>query len=165
MTASQLFAFIATRTAYANVVPHGPLSQSQFNRKVANAFSANTGRTVHIGEIVFFPLAAPNSALSLQMPNVILCDGSEVAKISFPELAEYLGDTQGTAVDPLNFVLPDVRNFVFAPSVPVQVVDTGGTVTTGQDSSTPTEAGQSGGTSGSYPVSGGRPRVSGDFEV
>lgn len=162
---SQLFAFIATRTTYQNVVPRSAVSQAEFNRKVANAFSGNQGRTVQVGEIVFFPLASPNSARSLQMPNVILCDGSEVAKLSFPELAEYLGDSQGTPTNAANFVLPDVRNFVFSPTVPVQVVDAGGTVTTGQDTVTPENAGETGGTQGAYPVSGGRPRTLDDENV
>ena len=163
MAASQLFAFIATKTTYSNVVPRGPMSQQKFNRSVANAFSGNQGRPTHVGEIVFFPLGAPASSDALQMPNVILCDGSEVAKVSFPELAAYLGDSQGTPSNAANFVLPDVRNFVFTSTVPVQVVDSGGTVTTGQDSSSPEGAGQAGGTQGGNPVSGGRPQnISGD---
>lgn len=157
--ASQLFAFIATKTTYSSVVPRSAVTQAEFNRKITNAFAGNTGRPVHIGEIIFFPLASPDSARSLQMPNVILCDGSEVPKLSFPELAEYLGNTQGTPVDAANFVLPDVRSFIFAPTVPVQVVDTGGTVTTGQETIVPTESGETGATQGTYVVSGGRPRT------
>ena len=160
---NQLFAFIATRTTYQNVVPRGPMSQQKFNRSVANAFSGNQGRPTHIGEIIFFPLGAPASSEALQMPNVILCDGSEVAKASFPELAAYLGDSQGTPTSASNFVLPDVRNFVFTSTVPVQVVDSGGTVTTGQDTTSPETIGQTGGTQGGNPVSGGRPQtISGD---
>ena len=138
---NQLFAFIATKTTYSNVVPRGPMSQQKFNRSVANAFSGNQGRPTHIGEIIFFPLGAPASSEALQMPNVILCDG------------------QGTPTSAANFVLPDVRNFVFTSTVPVQVVDSGGTVTTGQDTTSPETIGQTGGTQGGNPVSGGRPRT------
>lgn len=154
---SQLFAFIATKTTYQSVVPRAAVTQAEFNRKVVNAFTGNTGRPVHVGELIFFPLASPNSARALQMPNVILCDGSEVSKLSFPELAEYLGDSQGTPVDAANFVLPDVRDFVFATTVPVQVIDTGGTVTTGQETIAPEVASETGGTQGGFTPSGGRP--------
>jgi hypothetical protein len=62
--------------------------------------------------------------------NHLLCDGREVSKASFPELYSYLGDTQGTPVNPDNFLLPDYLT-AFAPA-PTADVETAadGTVTT-----------------------------------
>ena len=38
----------------------------------------------------------------------LVCDGTEVAKATYPDLYGAIGDVWGVAVDPLNFVLPDV---------------------------------------------------------
>jgi len=42
----------------------------------------------------------------------LLCDGSEVAKASYPELYEVIGDVFGTASDATLFRLPDLRECV-----------------------------------------------------
>lgn len=42
----------------------------------------------------------------------LLCDGSEVAKATYPELYEVIGDVFGTASDATMFCLPDLRECV-----------------------------------------------------
>lgn len=42
----------------------------------------------------------------------LLCDGSEVAKATYPELYEVIGDVFGTASDATLFCLPDLRECV-----------------------------------------------------
>ena len=39
----------------------------------------------------------------------LLCDGLEVAKSLYPQLWNYIGTTYGTASNPLNIKLPDLR--------------------------------------------------------
>ena len=87
---------------------------------------------------------------------MVLCDGSELSKLSFPELFEYLGDSQGTPVDAANFVLPDfVGAATPAPTYPVQVV-TQSDVNTGTPPTIP-PTGTPGGVTNPNPPSGGRP--------
>lgn len=150
MTADTLFAFIATKTTYANVVPDRARNQEDFNRRVSLAFKGNQGQQLQVGRISFFPL-------SKAVPGHLLCDGGEVSKTAFPELYSYLGDTQGTATDSANFKLPDIRNFAFSATVPVQTVDQGGTVSTGGTVTEPTEPGETGGSVGGNIPSGGKP--------
>ena len=147
---TQLFGFIATKTSYANVVPQGPMSQGQFNRRVANAFAGNEGRLTQVGEILFFPISTPD------MANVVLCDGKQLSSASFPELSDFLGTSQGVAAAG-KFVLPNTTTFVFAPTVPVQTVDPAGTVITSKPVVEPTAAGATGGTTGGNVDSGGKP--------
>lgn len=152
MAANQVFTFVATKTTYANVVPRGPMSQQKFNRSVANAIAGNQGGTTRVGELRDFPL-------STAIPGFLLCDGSEVAQIDFPELYAYLGDSQGTPVNAANFLIPNyVGAKTQAPTAPAQTI-VGGTVSTGGTATSPTQPGQAGGTVGGSPVSGGRPRT------
>lgn len=146
---SSFFKFIATRTSYATSIPlRTPINE--LTRRVRGALSATAYPTM-VGELKEFPLSTP-------VAGFLLCDGSEVAKLDFPELDAYLDDNEGTPVDPLNFVLPDfVGVNTPAPTYPEQTIE-GGTVSTGGETTAPTEPGQTGGTIGGGVVSGGRPR-------
>lgn len=153
---SVFFRFIATRTSYASSIPlRTPINE--LTRRIRGAMAATAYPTI-VGELKDFPL-------STAVPNFLLCDGSEQVKAAFPELYAYLGDSQGTAVDTANFVLPDfVGTSTVAPTYPAQTVE-GGTVNTGGEATAPTEPGETGGSVGGSPVSGGRARtLSGDYE-
>jgi hypothetical protein len=148
---SETFTFIATKTTYATTIPLSIGSLGELVRRVRNAMLATAYPTT-VGELREFPLSKP-------LANFLLCDGSEVERVSFPELFAYLGDTQGAATDPANFLLPDYRGAkVPAVVYPVQDV-TGSDVGVGQETQEPVSSGQTGGTTGGNPVSGGRPRL------
>lgn len=143
---SQFFSYICTKQTADPFVPATAVSLGILARDVSDSFYAIQGGHLRIGQIAFFPVQRA-------IPFHLLCDGSEVAKVDFPELFEFLADTQGTPVDPDNFVLP---NFVgaFEPAAtatPETVVD--GTVT----SETPSAGtGDSGGSIDYAVDSGGR---------
>lgn len=145
---STYFRFIATKTTYAATIPLTATSVPELARRVRGALLA-TGYPLRVGELKDFPL-------STSQANMVLCDGSELPKLSFSELFEYLGDSQGTPVDAANFVLP---NFVGvstpAPTYPVQVV-TPSDVNTGTPPTIP-PTGTPGGVVRPNPPSGGRP--------
>jgi hypothetical protein len=147
---SSVFTFIATRTTYATTIPlRTPLND--LTRRVRNTLSA-TDYPTRVGELRDFPLATA-------IPGFLLCDGSEIARVSFPELYAYLGDSQGTATSSANFLLPNyVGTKTQAPTAPAQTI-VNGTVNTGGTTTTPSNPGQTGGTVGGSPVSGGRPQT------
>ena len=154
---SVFYRFIATKTSYATTIPLN-VKPNELVRRVRGALLATAYPTL-VGELKDFPL-------STAIPNFLLCDGSEVAQIDFPELYAYLGDSEGTPVVATNFLLPDfVGVSTPAPTYPPQTTD-GGSVNTGGTGTEPTDPGQTGGTTGGNPVSGGRPRtISGGTEA
>lgn len=122
---SGLFAYIATKTTADPYLPPATHDIRILARDVSDAFVALSGGYVMVGELKFFPLQR-------SVPAHLLCDGREVAKISFPELYSYLGDTQGTPADTDNFVLPNfIGATAFDPAPTAEVEETNaGTVTT-----------------------------------
>lgn len=148
---SQLFIFIATKTTADTVVPPTTGNQADFNRRVANAFRANAGGHLVVGDLKL----RPNG---YAIPNHLLCDGSAVSRISFPELFELLGVSEGAGDGATTFNLP---NYLGAPleipaTAPPQTVTVSGTVADSTPITQPTDAGQTGGTDGGNVVSGGR---------
>jgi hypothetical protein len=121
---SELFAYISSKTTADPYIPPVSLDIRKLSRDVSDAFVALSGGYRMVGQVTFFPLQR-------SVPGHLLCDGKEVAKASFPELYSFLGDTQGTPVDPDNFLLPNLigaASFVpAAASEPETVED--GTVT------------------------------------
>ena len=98
---STLFPYIATLTTSDPYLPVRPLDLQRMSRDISDAFVAISGGHQVVGRICFYPVQRT-------VPYHLLCDGKEVAKLSFPELFEYLGTTQGTAVDATNnFLLPN----------------------------------------------------------
>lgn len=154
---SQFYTFIAAKTTYQAVVPTGGEGQAKFNRKVRNALAANQGGAVQVGNLLLRPT-------SDAVPNHLLCDGSAQDQSAFPELFAYLGDSQGAAAVG-KFLLPDfVGTFTPTATVPEQTT-TGGTVSTGGTVTTPTQPGQTGGTSGGNIPSGGRRTDGGFYDI
>jgi len=147
---SEYFRFIATKTTYAATIPSTVSSLADLVYRVRKALLA-TDYPLRVGELKDYPLSTAQG-------NMLLCDGSEVAKLSFPELYAYLGDSQGTPVNPDNFLLPDFVGAATPAAVyPVQEV-TGCDVNTGGVITEPTQPGQTGGVVGGNPPSGGRER-------
>lgn len=120
---SEFFAYVATKSTAEPSVPARSVSVERLSRDISDAFYALQGGYLHVGQLAFFPVQR-------SVPNHLLCDGREVAKVSFPELYEYLGDSQGTPADADNFVLPDYTG-TFTPATTSDVeTATEGTVST-----------------------------------
>ena len=111
---SELFPYICTRTTADPYIPPVVSDIRHLSRDLSDAFVALSGGYRMAGQIVFFPLQR-------SVPAHLLCDGREVGKTIFPELYSFLGDTQGTPVDPDNFVLP---NFIGGAFTPAAAADT-----------------------------------------
>lgn len=154
---AQVYTFIATKTTYATTIPLYVESLADLTRRVRNALSA-TDYPTRIGELRDYPLP-------VAIENFLLCDGSEIPRLSFPELADYLENTQGTPVDPLKFKLPNyLAAKVQAPTAPAQVITaTSSSIGTPPPAETTPAAGEAGGTPVSNPPSGGRFMRSDDF--
>jgi tail collar domain len=95
---SEIFVYICTKTTADPYIP--PYDTHSLARDVSDAFVALSGGYRVVGQLGLYPLQR-------SVPSHLLCDGQEVAKVSFPELYDYLGDTQGTPADADNFVLPN----------------------------------------------------------
>lgn len=151
-----VYTFIATKTTTAATIPSGIGNLQELVYRLRGALRANDYPLI-VGELREFPLSTPQ-------PNFLLCDGSEVLKEAFPQLYAYLGDSQGTPLDPNSFVLPDYQGTKDqAASYPTQTA-TGSDVSSGNTPTEPSGSGATGGSSGYNPPSGGRP-IRNDFEV
>lgn len=152
-----VYTFIATKTTYATTIPSTIASLSELVYRLRGILRANDYPLI-VGELREFPLSTPRA-------NFLLCDGSEIAIESFPELYAYLGNSQGTPVSAENFLLPDYQGTkAQAATYPVQEA-TGSDINTGNTPVEPTGSGGTGGSSDYNPPSGGRPRIIGEFEV
>jgi hypothetical protein len=143
---SLVYVFICTKQTYPLSVPQYTINQADHYRKVHNAFAAIGSGFRRVGDLVLRPTADA-------FDDHLLCDGSTLNRDSFPQLAAYLSPGTDT------FTLPNyLTGLTFASSAPVQTVSEGGTVSTGGAVITPTDPGQTGGTTGGNVSSGGRPR-------
>lgn len=147
-----LYCFIATKTARDTVVPARARTQNDFNRQVRGAIGGMAGGKTLAGNLLLRPTQAA-------VANHLLCDGTVLDIIDFPELAAYLGTTFG-GDGTTTFGLPDYSAQALAvPALTVtQTVSTAGTVSTGGTVTQPSGAGQTGGSTGGNVPSGGRPR-------
>ena len=146
---SEVYTFIATKTTYDRAIPLGPATQAEFNRKLALAFQDISGGTLRVGQLRLMPRATPSP------PFHLLCDGSEVSQEGFPELYDYLGDSEGAAAAGM-FKLPNyIGALTAATTAPAQTVS-GGTVSGGETVTTPSGSGQAGSTQGGNIPSGER---------
>lgn len=74
----------------------------QGNKKIATSVQMNYS-TAPVGTILSFA--------GSKVPNgFLICDGSEVSKITYADLFLTIGDTYGTATDTTKFKLPDLRD-------------------------------------------------------
>ncbi len=164
---SVMFVFIAAKTTPDVALPTQARIQSDFNRRVTNAFRSQGGGRLVVGDLKFRPNG--NS-----IPYHLLCDGSAVSRLSFPELFRFLGTSEGAGDGSTTFNLP---NYLGAPievpaTAPVQTITENGTISSGvpvtdqagNPITSPSEPGTTGGTEGGNVVSGGvsklaRPRL------
>lgn len=148
---SEIFVFICTKTTADVALPTQTNNQADYNRRVSNTFKAFAGGLLVVGDLKL----RPNGNA---IPNHLLCDGSAVERLQFPELFAFLGETEGAGDGVTTFNLP---NYLGIPlevpaTAPPQVVEDG-TVSSGTPVTQPTTPAQTGGTQGGNVVSGARP--------
>ena len=148
---TDIYTFICTETTNERAIPDQGQTQLEFNRRVSLAFRDITSGTYQVGDLKFRPTQA-------SIPKHILADGTVYSRETFPQLFAYLGNTFG-GDGVTTFAVPDYSNQpIETPAITVtQEVSAGGTVTTGDPVTTPTQPGQVGGTQGGNVPSGGRP--------
>ena len=120
---SSFFAYISTKSTADPYLATRTQSLDMLARDVSDAFFALSGGHFQVGALAFFPVQR-------SVPNHLLCDGKEVLKASFPELYAYLGDSQGAAVDPDKFKLPDYTSAFTPAAATLTETVVEGTVTT-----------------------------------
>lgn len=120
---SEFYTYICTKSTADPYLPSRTISLEVLSRDVSDAFTALSGGRFEVGRLAFYPVQR-------SVPNHLLCDGREILKSSFPELYGYLGDVEGTPVDPDSFVLPNYLT-TFAPATTADPETTSqGTVST-----------------------------------
>ncbi len=97
---SIFYAYVCTRSTVDPYVPTQASNLTLLARDVSDGFTALSGGHNVVGRLAFFPLQR-------SVPNHLLCDGREVSRVSFPELFDYLGTSEGAPVDPAAFKLPN----------------------------------------------------------
>lgn len=151
---SQMYVFICTKSTAAIALPTRSFNQDEYNRRISNTFRQIGGGHLVVGDLKLRP-----SGQSLE--NHLLCDGSAISRVAFPELFAFLGTTEGVGDGLTTFNIP---NYLGAPlevpaTAPVQTVTDSGTVSSGETVIQPTDPAQTGGTTGGDVVSGGRTRT------
>ena len=151
MTAA-IYAFMATKTTFDIALPSLANSQMDFNRRVRGAFSGLSGGWTQAGDIKLRP---NQNAIT----NHLLCNGSTLNIIDFPQLYDEIGTTFG-GDGITTFALPDYSGQALTvPALTVtQTVTDSGTVSTGGTVTQPSGSGQTGGSTGGERPSGGRVR-------
>ena len=127
--------------------------QSRFNRDVTNALAGVRKSRHGIGDLLPRPIAKA-------VKDHLLCDGSAVSRVGFPQLFAEIGTEWGAGDGSTTFNLPALNASALPQPVaaPVQTVSPGGTVSTGETVTQPTAPSQSGGSYGGNISTGGRPR-------
>jgi hypothetical protein len=148
---STLYVFICVKTTPDVVLPVQTNNQVDYNRRISNTFKAQAGGRLTVGDLKLRPTGSA-------IPNHLLCDGSAVSRLQFPELFAFLGTSEGAGDGTTTFNLP---NYLGTPltvpaTAPPQVVENG-TVSSGDPVTQPSTPAQTGGTEGGNVVSGARP--------
>jgi len=152
-----LFTYIATRSTVDPYIPPQTANIALLARDTSDGFYALSGGHNVLGRLAQFPVQR-------SVANHLLCDGREVSKESFPELFDYLGNSQGASFDVNYFVLPNYTTAITPATAPAPETATEGTVTTADPTPAPAPApGAEPAPAEEYPIygdadSGGRTR-------
>lgn len=144
--------FICSRAAYPVVVPTVASSQNNFNRQVSNAVGGLRNSRHAVGDLLARPV-------SKAINDHLLCDGSAVSRLSFPQLFAEIGTEWGEGDGTTTFNLPNLIGTVLPvpETAPEQTIDDS-TVSTGETITEPSDPAETGGSSGGNVSSGGRYR-------
>ena len=154
-----IYWFICVRAAYPPVVPTVAASQGDFNRRTANAIGGIMKSRHEVGDLLARPIATP-------IRDHILCDGSAIPRLSYPQLFAAIGTEWGAGDGTTTFNIPNLIATALptATTAPPQVV-TDTTVSNDPVVVEPTQPGQTGGSITVERPTGGRPRRLGQHEV
>ncbi len=158
---SQVYIFVCTKTTASVALPSRAFNQVEYNRKISNTFRAAADGHLTVGDLKL----RPNGDAIAQH---LLCDGTAVSRVDFPELFALLGTTEGDGDGSTTFNLPNYLGApVAVPAVaPVHTVTASGTVSSGATVTAPApDSGQTGGTTGGNVPSGGRSNGIGPTDV
>jgi hypothetical protein len=149
---ASIYWFICSSSAYPPAVPIVAGSQQGFNRLTANALSGLSNSRHEAGDLLARPISTP-------VNNHLLCDGSAVSRIGFPQLFEAIGTTWGAGDGSTTFNIPDLvtATLPIATSAPVQTITTA-TVSDGSAVDITTSDTTAGGSTGGNYSSGGKPQ-------
>lgn len=140
---SERFTFICVKTTADFVVPVNASTQVEFNRRVSNGFQGLIGGVLRVGDLKDRPTQDA-------VPNHLICDGSTISRLNYPQLVSYLAGADATEA-----TLPDYTGAVeITEPTTTQATTPSGTVET--ETTTPTDQGDIGGTEGGNVPSGGR---------
>jgi microcystin-dependent protein len=143
--------FICTSAAYPPAVPAIAGTQHAFNRGAANAIAGLSKTRHQPGDL----LARPNSDA---VSSHLLCDGSAVSRVAFPQLFEAIGTEWGAGDGSTTFNIPRIVGSLPITAVtPTQTISDS-TVSTGGTVTEPSAPGETGGSTGGNYSSGGRPQ-------
>lgn len=149
---STVYYFMCAKTTPDTVLPVTARDQQEYNRRIANAFRAQVGGRLVVGDLKLRPVGT-------SVANHLLCDGTIIKRSSFPELFKLLGTTFSAGDGLTTFGLPDYRTTapIMPTASPTQTVTPSTTTTTANPPpNPPTDPGETGGIAGSYVPTGGR---------
>lgn len=143
--------YICTRASQTPLLPTVAADQRDHNRKVANALENLTKSRHKVGDV------QPRPTLK-DIPDHLLCDGSAIARASFPQLFAEIGTEWGEGDGTTTFNIPNlIGEALPVPLIaPAQVVTPTTVATAGSVVTQPTTPAQTGGTSGGNVNTGGR---------
>lgn len=149
---ASVYWYICSRSAYPVTVPTVASNQNNFNRQVSNAIGGLRNSRHGVGDLLARPIVKA-------IKDHLLCDGSAVSRVSYPQLFAEIGTEWGVGDGATTFNLPNlVGTALPVPvSAPPQTV-TDSTVSTGETVTEPTELAETGGSTGGNVGTGGRPR-------
>jgi hypothetical protein len=142
--------FICVREAYPSALPRVVADQKAFNRQASNALGGLLKRRHAVGDLLARPI--PDAIL-----DHLLCDGSAIPRVSFPQLFAAIGTEWGAGDGATTFNLPNllVADLPNATTAPDQIVTD--TTAGGGDVTVPGGSGETGGSTGGGVSTGGRP--------
>jgi hypothetical protein len=143
--------YICARSEKLPTVPARLADQMEHNRRVGSAIGALSKSRSEVGDMKVRPLAQA-------IPDHLLCDGSAVGRVDYPQLFALLGTTWGAGDGTTTFNIPNLvgNALPVAQDAPTQTV-TPSTTSTGETVTQPSTPAQTGGTEGGQVVTGGVP--------
>lgn len=150
--------FICSRAAYPVVVPTVASNQNNFNRQISNAIGGLRNSRHGVGDLLARPI-------SKAIKDHLLCDGSAVSRISFPQLFAEIGTEWGAGDGAETFNLPNLIGTVLpVPATAPEQTIADSTVSTGETITEPTSPAETGGSEGGNINTGARFRPENDVQ-
>ena len=148
----KLYWFICTSAAYPSAVPVVAGSQLAFNRLTATSLAGLSRSRHEVGDLLARPDPSP-------VNGHLLCDGSAVGRIDFPQLFQAIGTEWGAGDGSTTFNIPNLVTATLPISTTAPTQTVGDTTVSTSNTVTQPSGSQTGGSSGGNYSSGGRIRT------